>query len=67
MVLLLVTLLLETFFRLEPLFLNIFVNVNHELEYLLEDVFDEIDVLLGDARLALDKCHHEFEGLLSDG
>jgi len=57
---------LETFLGSEPAFLNIFVDVYHESENLVQDVLEQIHVLLGYRGLSLKQRYHKFKGLVAD-
>ena len=53
----------EAFFGTNPVIINIFVYVDHELKNLLQDVLDECLVISRKARLSLDHGHNEFHWL----
>ncbi len=58
--------LLEPFLRVEPSRVNFGIDVNHQFEYLLENVFQKVDVLLSDTGLSLNKSYNKLKRLLTN-
>lgn len=56
----------EALLWLEPVVVNVLINVDHELEDQLEDVLGQLLVFLREAWLSLDHSHDELHWLVTD-
>lgn len=66
MIFFLISVLLESFLRAKPRGFNISINVDHEFENTLKNIFEQEIIFLHDAWLSLNNCDDKFKRLLSD-
>jgi len=66
MIFFLISVLLESFLRAKPRGFNISINVDHEFENTLKNIFEQEIIFFHNAWLSLNNCDDKFKRLLSD-